>query len=100
MSKKYVLVEAISTFKMKYAIPIDDIDPDNSTVDFIKYAEHLVSREKVTDIYQCYMGETITASNIVTDDALVEIYKEQFKIETSRTKEDILKIINNWEINE
>jgi hypothetical protein len=99
MSKEYVLVEATATFKMKYAVPIDDINPDDNTVDFIKYAEHLVSREKVNDICQEYMGDTITASGIVTEDALIQIYKEQFKIETTRTDKEILKLINDkWQV--
>jgi hypothetical protein len=99
MSKKYVLVEATATFKMKYSVPVDDINLGGSNYDIRRYAEDLVSKERVTDICQEYMGDTITNSAIIAEDDLIEIYKEQFKINTLRTKEDILKIINSWEIN-
>ena len=101
MSEKYVLVEATATFKMKYAIPVDDINPHGSSdEDLIKYAEHLVSSEKVNDLTQEYMGDTITASGIVTSDTAVNIYDEHVQFASSRTKEQKLELINKWEINE
>lgn len=99
MSKKYVLVESTASFKMKYAIPVDDINSHTtSDEDLIAYGKTLVEKEMVIDMYQKYMGDAITDSKILTEDEILEVYDSQFELKSDRTKEDKLKIIDNWEV--
>lgn len=104
MSKKYVLVETISTFKSQYMIPIDDIDFNeefgHSDSNSMIAAKDIVTCEEANEIGQQYLGETIVDTKILDEKQalnsfdIVNDYARDWSIEKK------LKNINNWRVKE
>ena len=79
---KYVLVDALSQFRMRYVVEVPD-DVENPTGEGlypctpIQYAEDTVTCEQTREFTQKHLGETIVSSREVTFDEAVA----QFRID-------------------
>ena len=66
---KFVLVEAINTFRMRYVVQLNDNDP-------AEWAMDTVAMEDADEFTQEAMGETILGCRVVTDQEAVDYYNE------------------------
>jgi len=82
MSNRYVMVTAISTFRIKYAIHEDDLlkmaevneAPDDQLIEWA--TDTVVSRE-AEDMSQEWMGEIILDNTICTEEEMLEIFDRE-----------------------
>jgi len=66
MSKKFVLVEAIDTFRMRYVVELNAEDPEEWACDD-------VVMERAGEIGQKFMGQTLLDHRVVTEDEIREM---------------------------
>ena len=59
---KYVLVDAISMYRIRYAVSVPE---DFSDTKAIEWAGDSVTMQEVEEFSQLHLGETITASRII-----------------------------------
>jgi len=65
---KYVLVDTVSTFRIRYAVGV----PDNLTDDeAISWAKDSVTMEECEEFSQYHIGESISDANILTKESLL-----------------------------
>ena len=71
---KYVMVNAISMFNMKYCIEVPDEVEDK---DLLDHVEKQVSAENTKEFTQRHMGETVSNYSIVTQDEILEEFRSE-----------------------
>jgi len=95
--KEYVVVTAISTHRMRYAVPMDELQKINE--DYIvdpKWALDLVTCEDVEEFSQLHVGEQIIDSVVMTEDEILELYDKDNEWLKDRTREQKISDIRNW----
>ena len=71
---KYVMVSAISMFRMKYCIEVpDEIEPEY----LLDYVEKQVKAENTLEFSQRHMGETVSDYSIVTKNEILEQFRSE-----------------------
>ena len=105
MSRKYVVVETLSTFKIKYSIPIDEMeglktgaDLDDKTA--IEYANDYVTCEDVEELSQEWIGEQIVGTRVLSESDVVDIFDESNVFASAWPESKKLVAINRWKIKE
>lgn len=74
---KYVLVEAIAQYRMRYVIEVPDDHNDGTHPCSAKqWAEDTVTMEDMKEFSQHWLGETITSSRELTRDQVLELVNE------------------------
>ena len=68
---KYVMVDAISQFRMRYVIEVSD----DAACSAVEYAEDTVACEDAKEFSQLHLGETIVSSREVTLQEAIEQFK-------------------------
>lgn len=68
---KYVMVDAISQFRMRYVVEV----PDDAACSAVEYAEDTVACEDAKEFSQLHLGETIVNSREVTLQEAIEQFK-------------------------
>lgn len=76
MTNRYVIITAISTFKIRYAIPEEVLACDNRE-DLIDKATDAVIAEKVEEFSQEWLGETVIDEKICTEEEMLEIFDRE-----------------------
>ena len=71
---KYVMVNAISMFNMKYAIEVPDEVEDK---DLLDHVEKQVSAGDTLEFTQRHMGETVSNYTIVTKNEIIEHFRTE-----------------------
>ena len=71
---KYVMVDAVSMFKMKYCIEVPDEIEDK---DLLDHVEKQVSAGDTLEFTQRHMGETVENYTIVTKDEILEQFRSE-----------------------
>ena len=71
---KYVMVNAVSMFNMKYCIEVPDEVEDK---DLLDYVEKQVSAGDTLEFTQRHMGETVANYSIVTKDVILEQFRSE-----------------------
>lgn len=101
MSRKYVVVETLSTFKIKYSIPIDEMeglktgaDLDDKTA--MEYANDYVTCEDVEELSQEWIGEQIIDTKIATQPEVIEFFNESNQFARGWEEGKKLQSINRW----
>lgn len=76
MSKDYVVVTAISQFRMRYVMHKDDLQKLNTEAEVnpIEWAEDTVSCDEVDDFSQEHLGQHIVDSRMIDEDEMLEIF--------------------------
>lgn len=74
---EYVIVTAISSHRMRYCIPVDQLKKLNQEVDptvddLHEWARDCVTIENVKEFSQHWLGETIIDSVLVNEDQMLE----------------------------
>jgi len=65
---KYVLVDTISTFRIRYAVAVPDSLSDNEA---ISWAKDSVTCEEVEEFSQYHIGESISDATILDKESLL-----------------------------
>ena len=86
---KYVMVEAASIFKMKYCIEVPDEVEDGQIFD---YVDDKVKRGDVIEFTQVHEGESVTNYDIVTEDEIIEQFRDEEPYFADWERERILKM--------
>ena len=66
---KYVLVDTVLSYRMRYVIELNDDDPN-------EYALDTVTCDEATEFSQEYLGEHIISHRQITEDEFIEICDE------------------------
>jgi hypothetical protein len=72
---KYVVVDAIATYRMRYVVSMEELQKENldMTVD-PEWALDAVTCEDVEEFSQKYLGEQILEHYVVEEDAILDIF--------------------------
>jgi hypothetical protein len=101
---KYVLVTTISSFRHRYAVPVDAIvgsviEETMTEEDIIGWAKDSVTFNEVKEFSQLHIGETITDSIIVSEKKMLK----QFDVDNDYLQgwdvQKKIEWVNNWEEN-
>ena len=68
---KYVMVDAISQFRMRYVVEV----PDDAACSTVEYAEDTVTCEDAKEFSQLHLGETIVSSREITLEEAIKQFK-------------------------
>jgi hypothetical protein len=94
---KYVLVTAISTHRMRYCIPLDDLQKMNEDMPVDPaWACDSVTMNEVNEFSQDHIGELIVDYNVLTEDEILEQFDKDNNYLITWTKEKKLEHIRNW----
>ena len=85
MTKKLVLVEAITMYRMRYVIECDEVSHAADTV---------AMNEMQDEFSQLHLGETITSSREITKDEYLRLFNEDNYYLNSWTDEEKMKLIH------
>lgn len=69
MSKKYIMITAISHFRMRYCVPAD-------TVDSVQEAEELINNQSVEDFSQLHISEDIIDTKVLSEEEMLKQFDE------------------------
>lgn len=102
MSKKYAVVTAVSTFRMRYVIPVDDLKALNPAFESfddktaLEWAQDSVTCEEVVDFSQVHLGEHIVDTGILTEEEILELFDTDNDYIKDWDREKKLNHINKW----
>ena len=71
---KYVMVNAVSMFNMKYCVEVPDEVEDK---DLLDHVEKQVSAGDTLEFTQRHMGETVSNYSVVTKDEILEEFRSE-----------------------
>lgn len=100
-SEKYVVVTATSTHRMRYVVPVSELQKlnTNTTIDddkAIEWAQDSVVCEDVAEFSQHYMGEHIVDTEIVDEQQILNLWDRDNDYMANLTTEEKLKRIHDW----
>ena len=96
MTKKYAIVTATSTHRMRYAIPVDELVDDGDSVLAALYAKDSVTMEEVKEFSQEHLGEQIVDSFVYDEDEMLKLFDADNDYLKSWTREQKLNWVNDW----
>ena len=85
---KYVMVNAVSMFNMKYVIEVPDEVEDK---DLLDHVEKQVSAGDTLEFTQRHMGETVSNYSIVTKNEIIDHFRTEEPYFASWSDELIMK---------
>jgi hypothetical protein len=99
MSKEYVVVTTVQTFRHRYVVPIDKLQEKNTGYQADpKWALDCVVMEEVKEFSQLHLGEQILDMAVVNEDEVLKLFDSDNEYLTRWDKEYKLDWINNcWE---
>ena len=91
---KYVLVDTLSQYRMRYVIEVpDDHNDKEFPCSAIQWAEDTVTMEEMKEFSQKWLGETIIGSREVTRDEILKICNEDNNYLRSWTEEQKMNLV-------
>jgi len=91
---KYVLVDAISQFRMRYVIEVpDDHNDGEYPCSATEWAEDSVTCEEAKEFSQKHLGETIVASRVIDKQEIIRLCDEDNDYLTSWTEEQKMNLV-------
>jgi hypothetical protein len=97
---KYVIVTAISSHRMRYCIPVDELQELNVEVPVegreMEWAEDCVTCNEVVEFSQKHIGETIIDSEILTEEQMLEKFDADNDYLTDWTREKKIQYVRDW----
>ena len=97
---KYVIVTAISSYRMRYCIPVDELQELNVEVPVegreMEWAEDCVTCNEVVEFSQKHVGETIIDSEILTEEQMLEKFDADNDYLKDWTREKKIEYVRNW----
>lgn len=101
MSKQYVIVTAVSQFRMRYCIPVEDLRAQNAEATDeqfspVEWAKDSVTLNEVEEFSQLHLGESIIDSVVVDEEAMLKMFDTDNEYLTSWTHEQKLNFVRDW----
>lgn len=97
---KYVMVTTISTFRMRYCIPVDDLQNMNNTMSIegheCQWAEDSVITGDVGEFSQEHVGEQIIESTVVDEEEMLRQFDADNNYLTSWTRQQKIECVRKW----
>lgn len=97
---KYVIVTAISSYRIRYTIPVDELQKLNEDVPVdgheIEWAEDSVTCQDVEEFSQLHIGESIIDSRIVDEQEMLRMFDADNDYLNSWTKERKIEYVKDW----
>ena len=97
---KYVIVTAISSYRMRYCIPVDELQKLNTEVPIedheIEWAEDCVTCGEVEEFSQKHIGETILDTEIVDEEQMLNKFDTDNDYLRGWTREKKIQHVHNW----
>ena len=97
---KYVIVTAISSYRMRYCIPVDELQQLNTDVPIegheIEWAEDCVTCGEVEEFSQKHIGETIIDSEIITEEEMLNKFDSDNDYLKDWSKEKKIQHVRHW----
>lgn len=102
LESKYVVVTAISSFKIKYVIPTEELQKLNESTELDEarareWAEECVIMEEVKDFSQKHIGETVIETDILDEDGILEMFDRENDYLSEWTREKKIDYARAWE---
>ena len=98
--KQYVIVTAISSHRMRYCIPIDELQNMNSRVPVegneCEWAMDSVTMQEVKEFSQDHIGEQIIDSRIVDEEEMLRQFDEDNEYLMEWSTEKKIEWVNDW----
>lgn len=97
---KYVIVTAISSHRMRYVIPVDELQKLNTDVPVEGHEEEwamdCVTCNEVNDFSQVHLGEQIVDAVVVDEDAMLAQFDKDNDYLAGWTKEKKIEYVRKW----
>jgi len=100
LDKKYVVVTTVASYRIRYAIPLDELQALNTEhpVD-PKWALDEVTCEEVEEFSQEWLGEHIVDYDVIKEDQILKLFDKDNSYLKDWTKEQKITHIRHWQIN-
>lgn len=102
MSKKYAVVTTVSTFRVRYVIPVEDLQALNPNFESfddntaLEWAMDTVTCEDAVDFSQQHLGEQIIDTDILTQEQILELFDKDNDYIKDWSAEKKLQHIHQW----
>lgn len=97
MSNKYAIVTAVSSYRMRYAIPIEDLQNLNKEAQVeLEWAADAVTCEEVEEFSQQWLGEQIIDVQELYEKQTLELFDKDNEYLRNWSKDQKLDYIRNW----
>jgi hypothetical protein len=98
MKDKYVVVTAVSTFRQRYVVPLDELQKLNPEVPVNPdWAMDAVTCEEVEEFSQKHIGELITDCNVLNEDEILELFDKDNDYLASWDRDQKINHIRKWQ---
>lgn len=95
MTEKYVVVTAISTFKMRYAVPISELDQINPSVDKMSMVKQMITDGSIEEFSQEHIGEVVIDTWEESEEDILTRFDKELDYASRWSKEQKLQFIKN-----
>lgn len=97
---KYAIVTAISSYRIRYAIPVDELQKLNTDVPVEGHEEEwamdCVTCGEAEEFSQLHIGEQIIDAVVVDEDAMLAQFDKDNDYLADWTKEKKIQHVRNW----
>jgi hypothetical protein len=95
--EKYVLVTTISHFRLRYAIPLSELQKLNPDLEVDPtWANDSVTMQEVKEFSQLHISEDIVDTRVLTQSEMLAQFREDNPYLSSWTDEKKIEWVNNW----
>ena len=99
-NEKYAVVTAISTHRIRYVIPMDELQKLNTeSIVELAWAEDCVTCEEIKEFSQEHLGEQIVDSVEMSEKEVLDLFDRDNDYLSKWTDEEKLEWIRNWREN-
>ena len=98
MSNKYYVVTAISQYRMRYVVPVEDLKLDGHAEP--EWAADSVTMDEVNEFSQLHIGETVLDVNEFSEEEVLTLFDKDNDYLKDWTKEQKLAYIKKWKYDE
>ena len=97
MSNKYAIVTAVSSYRMRYAIPMEDLQNLNKNAKVeLEWAADPVTCEEVEEFSQEWLGEQIIDVQELDEEQILELFDRDNDYLKNWSRDQKLNHIKNW----
>lgn len=98
--QKYAVITCISTHRMRYVVPVDELQKMNTEVSVegreIDWAKDTVTMQEVKEFSQEWLGESIVDGYLLDEEGLLELFERDNDYLRGWTKEKKIEWIRDW----
>lgn len=98
MTDKYYVVTAISQYRMRYIVPVEDLKRDGEV--YPVWAADSVTMNEVNEFSQEHLGETVIDVHEFNEEEVLSLFDKDNGYIKDWTKEQKLAYIKKWKYEE